>query len=164
MTIDRKRYEGHTPGPWIVSSDEALRVREQQFGGTVAKVNMLKGKHGMGGLLLPSEVHANARLIADAPLLLAELDRLNKWADGFSDAQLKERATGEAYQRELRDKLDRQQRQVDRLAAALRELVDAHEAYRPQGKSTHDELAAMNIRVTRAWEAARAALEGLSNG
>ena len=34
-----------------------------------------------------------------------EVARLNKWADGVTDIALKERATGEAYQRELRAKL-----------------------------------------------------------
>lgn len=34
--------------------------------------------------------------------LANEVERLNKWADGFSDRQLKERASGEEYQRELR--------------------------------------------------------------
>lgn len=34
-----------------------------------------------------------------------EVARLNKWADGMTDIALKERATGEAYQRELRAKL-----------------------------------------------------------
>ena len=38
--------------------------------------------------------------------LEVEVARLNKWADGFSDAQLKERRTGEAYQSELRDELN----------------------------------------------------------
>ena len=35
----------------------------------------------------------------------AEVGRLNQWADGMADIALKERATGEAYQRELRDKI-----------------------------------------------------------
>lgn len=35
-----------------------------------------------------------------------EVARLNKWADGFSDAQIKERQTGEIYQRELRAELE----------------------------------------------------------
>lgn len=35
-----------------------------------------------------------------------EVKRLNTWADGFSDAQLKERATGEAYIRELRQRAE----------------------------------------------------------
>lgn len=34
-----------------------------------------------------------------------EIARLNKWADGMTDIALKERATSEAYQRELRAKL-----------------------------------------------------------
>lgn len=32
----------------------------------------------------------------------AECARLNKWADGMTDAAMKERATAEAYQRELK--------------------------------------------------------------
>lgn len=38
----------------------------------------------------------------------AEVKRLNEWADSMTDAALKERATGEAYQRELRDTIARQ--------------------------------------------------------
>ena len=47
--------------------------------------------------------------IADLEARLAtaegEVVRLNQWADGMTDIALKERATGEAYQRELRDKI-----------------------------------------------------------
>lgn len=39
--------------------------------------------------------------------LCDEVERLQKWADSFSDAQLKERATGEAYQAELRQRAER---------------------------------------------------------
>ena len=35
--------------------------------------------------------------------LVAEIERLNKWADSFSEAQLKERALAEAVIRELRE-------------------------------------------------------------
>lgn len=35
----------------------------------------------------------------------AEIARLNRWCDGFSDAQLKERAASEAYKRELKDSI-----------------------------------------------------------
>lgn len=38
--------------------------------------------------------------------LSAEIKRLNDWADGFSDAQLKERQTGEEYKRELRAQIE----------------------------------------------------------
>ena len=39
--------------------------------------------------------------------LLDEIDRLNKWADDFSNRQLEERRTGEEYQRELRAEIER---------------------------------------------------------
>lgn len=39
--------------------------------------------------------------------LAAENERLNKWADGMTDAAMKERATAEAYQRELRAENER---------------------------------------------------------
>lgn len=45
--------------------------------------------------------------------LEAEVHRLNKWADGFSDAQLKERQTAELYQRELRTELDVRWRPIE---------------------------------------------------
>lgn len=48
----------------------------------------------------------NKEAAAKLPALLAEIDRLNEWADGFSDAQMKERQTGEQYQRELRAKAE----------------------------------------------------------
>lgn len=44
-----------------------------------------------------------ARLRAQVAALTAECDRLNKWADGFSDAQLKERALSEQVLREYRE-------------------------------------------------------------
>lgn len=53
--------------------------------------------------------------------LLAEIERLNKWADGFSDAQIKERQTGEAYQRELRERAEKAEREAQDLA---RECAD----------------------------------------
>ena len=50
--------------------------------------------------------------IAQMDRLRAEVERLNKWADSFSNSQLEERRTGEQYQRELRA-------EVERLRAAL---------------------------------------------
>lgn len=48
----------------------------------------------------------------------AEIIRLNKWADSFSDTQLKERATAEEYQRELRGQIDAAQaREADAVKA-----------------------------------------------
>jgi SMC interacting uncharacterized protein involved in chromosome segregation len=47
---------------------------------------------------------------SDLRQLVGEIDRLNKWADGFSDAQLKERQLCEARIQEM-------QREVDQLRA-----------------------------------------------
>ena len=57
---DRDKYEGHTPAPWEVNNpddDESLIF-------------------SVGALKLVSS--ANTRLIADAPLLLAEVERLRE--------------------------------------------------------------------------------------
>jgi ATPase subunit of ABC transporter with duplicated ATPase domains len=53
----------------------------------------------------------------------AEIARLNKWADGFSDAQIKERQTGEAYQQELRERARSAERKCRELEAAIKEIV-----------------------------------------
>lgn len=56
-----------------------------------------------------TEYEALRAKLADLEARLAtaegEVVRLNQWADGMTDIALKERATGEAYQRELRDKI-----------------------------------------------------------
>lgn len=57
-----------------------------------------------------------------------EIERLNKWAVGFSDRQLEERRTGEAYQRELRAEIERLNKQLakaDIESAALRARIEA---------------------------------------
>lgn len=64
---------------------------------TVAKSKLL-GEN----LVLKARI---AELEARLATAEAEVVRLNQWADGMTDIALKERATGEAYQRELRDKI-----------------------------------------------------------
>ena len=69
--IDTSKYEGHTPGPWLASKelptgwavitgddDWILRVDEDNKGQLMSE--------------------ADAQLIADTPLLLAEVKRLQK--------------------------------------------------------------------------------------
>ncbi len=53
--------------------------------------------------LTGSDFYLAANIVTNAA---DEIERLNKWADGFSDAQLQERANAEAYQRELREALE----------------------------------------------------------
>jgi uncharacterized protein (UPF0128 family) len=65
--IDTDKYEGHTEGPWVWSSlnDEELIMFDVER----AKPNII---------LRAKEDDADAQLIADAPLLLAEVNRLQK--------------------------------------------------------------------------------------
>ena len=85
--IDTNRYEGHTPAPWRISDCGHGYIDAQNWIGSeetgdgwvqsVAKVSQEDGERN----LVHSNVdtwNANARLIADAPLLLAEVKRLRE--------------------------------------------------------------------------------------
>ena len=58
--IDTSKYEGHTPSPWVVNNPDGEK-------------SLI---HSVGGLMYVSS--ADTRLIADAPLLLAEVKRLQE--------------------------------------------------------------------------------------
>lgn len=64
MTIDTDKYKGHTEGPWAWERG-ALNVLH------------VKDSEPMHTLLHDENKDADARLIADAPLLLAEVKRLD---------------------------------------------------------------------------------------
>ena len=61
--IDTSKYEGHTPSPWVVNNPDGEK-------------SLI---HSVGGLMYVSS--ADTRLIADAPLLLAEVKRWRKVRD-----------------------------------------------------------------------------------
>ena len=85
--IDTDKYEGHTKGGWYV--DDAPDVihptviHENQCDAIVAELVAITGEW-------TEEDYANARLIADAPLLLAEVKRLRGLLDTIVDITLKE--------------------------------------------------------------------------
>lgn len=62
----------HTSGPWRYEAPDEVSIKDAD-GGRVAILTNLRGALGMGGRRDPNEVIANARLIAAAPELLAEL-------------------------------------------------------------------------------------------
>ena len=66
--IDTDKYEGHSPAPWLRDSND---VHTNDGLRSIADVVIL----GDGDKLY-RECVANARLIADAPLLLEEVKRL----------------------------------------------------------------------------------------
>ena len=88
--IDTNKYEGHTPAPWRISDCGHGYIDAQNWIGSeetgdgwvqsVAKVSQEDGEQN----LVHSNVdtwNANAQLIADAPLLLAEVKRLRERLD-----------------------------------------------------------------------------------
>ena len=106
--IDTDKYEGHTPGPWCVDEcDEhpdthednpagfhiyALRLREDEWAPPypisdglplATNVYYYRGTHLAQEEALElretTSPHANSLLMADAPLLLEEVKRLQVW-------------------------------------------------------------------------------------
>ena len=73
--IDTDKYEGHTEGPWTLSEEYAYELFIYAGDVRLAKMDgnapLHTNQHGN-----PEDV--NAKLIADAPLLLAEVKRLRE--------------------------------------------------------------------------------------
>ena len=76
--IDTDKYEGHTPAPWTLSEEYAYELFIYAGGVRLAKMDgnapLYLDEHGN-----PEDL--NAQLIADAPLLLAEVKRLRQEND-----------------------------------------------------------------------------------
>ena len=83
--IDTDKYEGHTEGPWTLSEEYAYELFIYAGDVRLAKMDgnapLRTNEHG-------NVEDVNAQLIADAPLLLAEVKRLRDgiqfWFDTFS--------------------------------------------------------------------------------
>jgi hypothetical protein len=73
--IDTDKYEGHTPAPWTLSEEYAYELFIYAGDVRLAKMDgnapLYLDEHGN-----PEDL--NAQLIADAPLLLAEVKRLRE--------------------------------------------------------------------------------------
>jgi|SaaInlV_130m_DNA_2_1039683.scaffolds.fasta_scaffold00433_7 hypothetical protein len=65
--IDESKYEGHTPAPWRVENG-SIHAKADWWSGAGDMIFFSK-RHGQD---------ANSQLMADAPLLLAEVKRLRK--------------------------------------------------------------------------------------
>ncbi len=80
--IDTEKYEGHTPNGWYV--DDAMDVihptviHSNETDNIIAELVMANAEEWT------EEDYANARLIADAPLLLAEVKRLRNFIQSLS--------------------------------------------------------------------------------
>tara|TARA_Y100000004_G_scaffold161477_1_gene189554 strand:+ start:153 stop:464 length:312 start_codon:yes stop_codon:yes gene_type:complete len=76
--IDTSKYEGRTPERWTVDEDDPFRVVDVQDC-TIARTDFMDIDEEREWQL------ANAQLIADAPLLLAEVKWLSALADDLFD-------------------------------------------------------------------------------
>ena len=69
--IDTDKYEGHTPAPWAITNDGIVGVTEPEN----VTLHVFSGCYS----------ETDAQLIADAPLLLAEVKRKTALADTLWD-------------------------------------------------------------------------------
>ena len=80
MKIDSDKYEGHTPAPWRVEGE--LTEGDDNMGQSGDSTLSIHGDGlYIGEIGADYGIHetiANAQLIADAPLLLAEVKRLRE--------------------------------------------------------------------------------------
>jgi hypothetical protein len=81
--IDTDKYKGHTPAPWEIHGDricaQAACNPVDNVGGNIATV-------AYKGVLSDNE--SNKKLIADAPLLLAEVKRLRMIVAKLENARI----------------------------------------------------------------------------
>ena len=90
--IDTDKYEGHTPAPWVCGSEEGLGIWKGLFNGVCATPDNY-GKKGYEERPIArmhitegtaesdfNRMMGDKQLIADAPLLLAEVLRLQEVA------------------------------------------------------------------------------------
>ena len=66
-------FEGHTPGPWTVGHEGQHDLHKDDI--------PINGK--LGGLNAIAYEETDAKLIAAAPLLLAEVERLREMVEGY---------------------------------------------------------------------------------
>ena len=98
--IDTDKYEGHTPAPWG-TKNSPLHVTHL-YGGNDTKICSIQTPDGMfaktkGELKLSRECNTNARLIIDAPLILAAYDKQVRWINDilFRLEKMDEASTGQ---------------------------------------------------------------------
>ena len=78
--IDTDKYEGHTEGPWEWGDDE-------EWSKNALVVYTINGKESLGVTKPHDPKKPDAQLIADAPLLLAEVKRLRKLRKQLEDCK-----------------------------------------------------------------------------
>ena len=84
--IDTDKYEGHTKEEWLFDGEKVFYHRN----GYDVEITqpIIRGDYDDGYCEPSHEDDANASLIADAPLLLAEVKRLRKGIKAYLDLDI----------------------------------------------------------------------------
>ena len=92
--IDTDKYEGHTPSPWTVRGSgfqtESVIATTNLSALINTDTKMKVAAVNLGGYERRREHDMNVKLIADAPLLLAEVRRLREKLRRIGDLSYKE--------------------------------------------------------------------------
>ena len=83
--IDTDKYEGHSEGEWKVGARKGAMTVRDSNGEEIAATNS----------------YPNARIMADAPLLLAEVKRLNDYIESIFDGGMCDIETYEEYKERI---------------------------------------------------------------
>ena len=98
--IDTDKYEGHTPGPWQFDGIECV----SGCGPHPTEEPVFATLHVDEQFMLTEEnMLANGKLIADAPLLLAEVKRLRKLEAAVVGSWMETVNRGSSWHKQLRD-------------------------------------------------------------
>ena len=101
--IDTDKYEGHIPGPWELRGKIKINKKHIAIGDLVWK-GRAEGQRLHIIDTQPSKcgcTDVNAQLIADAPLLLAEVKRLNAYIESIFDGGHCDIETYEEYKERI---------------------------------------------------------------
>tara|TARA_R110002051_G_scaffold320692_1_gene406522 strand:- start:340 stop:675 length:336 start_codon:yes stop_codon:yes gene_type:complete len=109
--IDEKKYEGHTPAPWVIAFWDRQWYVDDEDGNTVCELNGIAQKKD-----------PTAKLIADAPLLLAEVKRLRERVKTEKNLKLWEKAEVKRLRDGIKDILEYHTPNVY-MTDALQELI-----------------------------------------
>ena len=101
--IDTDKYEGHTEGPWKASHDVIEYGHIVNNSGWRVYVGTHEKRAKIQNYAFDHDKlsEANAQLIADAPLLLAEVKRLNTYIDSLLEGGNLDVETYEEYKERI---------------------------------------------------------------
>jgi hypothetical protein len=119
--IDTNKYEGHTKGPWSIKTGNASHSVKDANSDHVCTIP--PDSIGM----------CNKHIIADAPLLLAEVKRLRDELEWWKDSALEQTKLEDEGRAKLYAEVRRLRKEINQLPIDLHESLDMIlEAHHPE--------------------------------